>query len=177
MKGHERVDKAIQTQLTCGDIDIRIAADGAWFHNGGLITRSSLVNLFSSILERDEDGDYWLVTPVERARIIVEDAPFVASNLRVTGNGKKQILSVTTNTNENITVNNNQPISFRSRPNGEVAPYIRVRNKLDALASRQVWYELAELFVEEKVKNIYLPGIWSCGQFFPYLTDQDDLGA
>jgi hypothetical protein len=177
MKKYENSTMADLVQFNCGDIDISILADGRWFHEGGPITRISLVKLFAGILERDEEGCYWLVTPVERARIVVEDAPFVAVKMEIEGEGQSQVLSITTNLDDTVRVDSEHPLVFRNRPNGEVAPYVLIRKDLEALAVRSIWYQLVDLFKEEKHKNESLLGVWSSGIFFPYDSTKGILSA
>jgi len=170
-QGAQTLDPA----LICGDIDIRIAADGTWFHEGGPIGRKQLVKLFASVLERDDDGDYWLVTPVERARIRVDDAPFLALEMRVTGTGRDQTLTFRTNIDAEITADAAHPLEFRPRPpeirprpNAEPAPYLSLGGGLTALVSRAVYYELVALGVEEKRGGKTQFGVWSGGEFFVF---------
>ncbi len=153
----------------CGDIDIRIAADGVWFHEGCPIGRKPLVKLFASVLERDDAGDYWLITPVERARITVDDAPFVAVELAVEGTGRSQTLRFRTNIDEWIEAGPDHPLSLRPRPtSGELAPYLLVRGGLEALIGRTVYYELVGLCVEEAREDGTALGVWSGGAFFAF---------
>ena len=154
--------------LICGDIDIRIAADGTWFHEGGPIGRKKLVKLFASVLERDAAGDYWLVTPVERARIRVDDAPFVALEMHVTGMGRDQRLTFRTNIDAEVMADAAHPLEFRPRPEGEPAPYLNLGGGLTALVSRAVYYELVELGVEEERDGETKFGVWSGGEFFVF---------
>ena len=154
--------------LICGDIDIRIAADGTWFHEGGPIGRKKLVKLFASVLERDPAGDYWLVTPVERARIRVDDAPFVAVALRVSGAGRDQCLTFRTNVDAEITADDAHPLDFRPRPSGEPAPYLSLGEGLSALVGRSVYYELVALGVAEQRNGEKQFGVWSAGAFFSF---------
>ncbi|MBT3926192.1 MAG: DUF1285 domain-containing protein [Rhodospirillaceae bacterium] len=166
----EKLDPA----LICGDIDIRIAADGTWFHEGGPIGRKKLVKLFASVLERDEAGDYWLVTPVERARIRVDDAPFLALEMQVTGSGREQCLTFRTNIDAEVMADAEHPLEFRPRPatahapEGEPAPYLNLGGGLTALVSRAVYYELIELGVEEERGGETKFGVWSGGEFFVF---------
>lgn len=128
------------------DIDMRIARNGEWFYNGGVIARKRMVKLFSTVLRVDDDGETYLVTPVEKLRIIVEDAPFTAVLLHKEGDGEKQALVLTTNTGDTVLAGEQHPIVVEyTRPGGEPSPYILVRDKLRALISRSVFIELAEL--------------------------------
>ena len=170
MTRHDERAAASGPPFICGDIDIRIAADGTWFHEGGPIGRLPLVKLFAGVLERDEAGDYWLVTPVERARIQVEDAPFLAVEMTATGRGEDQVLRFRTNLDEDVTVGPDHPISFRARPSGDgdAVPYVTVRDGLEARIVRPVYYELAEHCVEAEVAGRQVMGVWSGGVFFPF---------
>ncbi len=162
--GAEQLDPA----LICCDIDIRIAADGTWFHEGGPIRRKQLVKLFASVLERDEAGDYWLVTPVERARIRVDDAPFVALKMSVAGTGRDQNLIFRTNIDAEVTADAGHALEFRPRPGGEPAPYLNLGGGLTALVSRAVYYQLVDLGVEEERAGETQFGVWSGGDFFVF---------
>lgn len=125
----------------CGDIDIRIRKDGVWFHEGTPIGREALVRLFSTVLRKDEDGIY-LVTPVEKLRIQVEDAPFVAT--RVDRDG--EALRFTTNVGDAVEAGPDNPIRVEMDPQtGEPRPYLHVRRGLEALIARPVFYELVEM--------------------------------
>ena len=151
----------------CGGIDMRIARDGTWFYQGTPIGRKPLVKLFSSILSRDGAGDYWLTTPVERARIRVEDAPFLAVEMRVEGAGEGQTLSFRTNVDDWVEAGPEHPIEPRPRPgSGERAPYLHVRAGLDALIARAVYYDLVALGVEREANGAAAFGVWSGGAFF-----------
>lgn len=146
----------------CGDSDMRIAPDGSWFHQGAVITRPAMVRLFSTILRREKDGGYVLVTPVEKLDIIVDDAPFVAVEMKVGGEGIASRLAFRLNTDELVLADAEHPIRFEPRDDGP-HPYLRVRDGLDALIVRSVYYDLAERVTEQAG----VPGIWSCGAFFP----------
>jgi hypothetical protein len=156
---------------------IRIAGDGAWFHEGTPIQRMPLVKLFASVLKRDEAGDYWLITPAERGRIQVDDAPFVAVEVTRTGAGEDQKLTFRTNLDECVDAGPDHPI--RIEPSGlsqEPQPYIVVRDRLDALISRSVFYELVQLAEERPTPEGIEFGVWSARTFFPLGTiDPDDL--
>lgn len=128
------------------DIDMRIARNGDWFYNGGLIARKRMVKLFSNVLRVDDDGETYLVTPAEKLRISVEDAPFTAVLLHKEGTGKHQGLVLTTNAGDKVLAGEHHPIVVEyTRPGGEPSPYILVRDRLRALISRSVFIELAEL--------------------------------
>lgn len=146
----------------CGDLDMRIARDGTWFYEGSPIGRPGLVKLFSSILKK-EDGKYFLVTPVEKVGILVEDAPFVALDFEVSGESDAQILTFTTHVGDTVTANGAHPIRVeRDAATGEPSPYVLVRANLEALVDRKSFYRLVDLGVHHEGWF----GLWSGGQFF-----------
>lgn len=153
--------------------EMRIARDGTWFYHGTPIGRIALAKLFSTVLRRDAAGDYWLVTPAERGRITVEDAPFVAVELKAEGTGEDQTLSFRTNLDEWATAGPDHPIRIGAdaAPGGKLSdtpvPYILVRNGLEARVGRTVFYELVELAVERKTPQGIELGVWSERTFFP----------
>lgn len=149
----------------CGDFDFRIAADGTWFYEGTPIGRKPLVKLFASVLRREEDGSYWLVTPVERGRIVVDDAPFVAVECDVRGTGRAQTLVFTTNLDETVEAGPERPIRVAESPDGEPRPYVLVRPGLEALIARAVFYRLVER-AEPDPRDPRALGLWSGGSFF-----------
>jgi len=168
------------TPRDSGEFDIRIARDGTWFHEGLPIRRKPLVKLFASVLWRDDDGVYWLRTPVEQGRIQVEDVPFTAVELSVRGRGRDQVLSFRSNLDDWVEADSDHPLRLVEKPDtGEAAPYILVRGGLEALILRPVYYELAELAVtsqselsgESGEKGECL-GVWSKGVFFPLETSR-----
>jgi len=151
-----------------GEMDMRIARDGTWYHEGEPIRRLALAQLFSTILRLDEDARYYLVTPVERWAIQVDDAPFVAVRLSVSGEGEQQQLLFHTSLEDEVPLDGEHPLRVELDPqSGEPSPYIRVRANLDALISRTVFYELADLAVEAEVAGVQRIGVWSGGRFFP----------
>jgi uncharacterized protein len=152
--------------IDCGDLGMRIARDGTWFYRGSPIGRLALVKLFASVLHREMDGGYWLVTPAERGRIEVEDVPFLGVALIVEGEGRDQRLTFRTNLDEFVTVGSDNPLRVETAANGEPAPYILVRDGLEAKIARPVFYELVELGVEEQVGDATQFGVWSRGMFF-----------
>ncbi len=152
----------------CGDLDMRIARDGTWFYHGSPIGRKRLVKLFASVLRREDDGHYYLVTPAEKGRIAVEDAPFVAVAMDVTGDGQGQRLTFRTNIDEEVVAGGAHPIHVtHDQLTGEPTPYVLVRDGLEALIGRAVYYDLVERGVEKRVDGDTLYGVWSCGVFFP----------
>ncbi len=129
----------------CGEIDLVIRRDGTWVHEGTPIGRARLVRLFSTVLRREGD-DYFLVTPVEKMAITVEDAPFIAVLMRREGEGEAQRLIFTTNVGDEVVAGPDHPIEFRKNvETGEGAPYLEVRAGLTARIARAVFYDLAEL--------------------------------
>jgi uncharacterized protein len=153
----------------CGEIDMRIARDGTWFHEGTPIGRMPLVKLFSSIL-RIEDGKYFLVTPVEKVGIVVEDAPMLAVDFEVEGEGEAQVLRFFTKTDDEVVANAANPIRVeRDAETGEPAPYVHIRRGLEALIDRKSFYRLVDLGVHHEVKGESWFGLWSEGSFFPVI--------
>ena len=151
-----------------GDMDLRIARDGVWSHEDRPIQRGALVRLFASILRYDPDGHYYLVTPVEKWRIQVDDAPFLAVRLDVEGTGREQRLLFTTNLDDQVSAGSAHPLMVEYRnPSGEPSPYIHIRGGLRALLSRAVFLELIELGEERPAANGGRDyGVWSEGKFF-----------
>ena len=152
---------------SCGDFDFRIARDGTWFYRGSPIGRKPLVRLFSTVLRREDDGSYWLVTPVERGRITVDDAPFVAVEMEIKGSGRDQRLAFRTNVEDWVTADATHPIRVELGPDGAPSPYIRVRGALDALISRPIFYQLVDLAETRAEAGRSELGIWSGGAYFP----------
>ena len=151
----------------CGDIDIRIARDGTWFHNGTPIGRKELVRLFSTILRKD-GADYVLVTPAEKMRIKVEDVPFQAVLMDVAGEGRDQRLTFITNVGDESVAARENPIRVETDQNTEEpAPYVHVRRGLEARIARAVFYQLADLAVPGEGQHQGTLGVWSGGVFFP----------
>lgn len=158
-----------------GDFNIRIARDGTWYHEGSPIKRLPLVKLFASVLRREPDGSHWLVTPVERGTIVVEDAPFVAIDVdRKPADGpldaEASELIFTTNLDETVVAGPDHPIRVAiDADSGEPAPYIEVRGGLEALINRATFYRLVEFAVERAgpAEGSRVLGVWSKGRFFP----------
>ena len=152
----------------CGDFGIAISRDGTWYYHGSPIGRKPLVKLFASVLRRESDDDYWLVTPVERGRILVEDAPFTAVEVTAEGEGRGQILRFRTNLDDEIEAGPEHPIRVdHDLASGEPSPYVHVRDRLEARILRPVYYHLVELGGEESVDGEPMFGVWSNGRFFP----------
>jgi len=144
----------------CGDSEMRIARDGTWYHQGSPIGRPAMVRLFSTILRREPDGGFVLVTPVEKLDIAVEDAPFIAVEVRSEGEGESRSLAFRLNTGDLVVAGPEHRLRFEAGPH----PYVEVRGGLDALVARPVYYELAEIALAEGAEP---PGVWSNGVFFP----------
>ena len=150
----------------CGDIDMTISKSGKWYYNGSEIKRPAMVKLFSSILRLETDNSYYLVTPVEKVRIQVEDAPFVA--VAITKEQSEGINTVTfrTNLNDEIVLSKENPLSIEIKKNDEPSPYITVRNNLRALISRSVFYELVDLAETIPIDGVPYLAIKSQGEIF-----------
>lgn len=154
----------------CGDIDMVIRRDGTWFHEGTPIGRAALVRLFSTILKREGDA-YFLVTPVEKVGIRVEDAPFVAQDFGVTagGDGAAQVVTFTTNVGDSVAAGPDNPIRVVRDTTGEPRPYVHVRAGLEALIDRKSFYRLVDLGEAHRVDGEDWFGLWSGGVFFPFI--------
>jgi hypothetical protein len=150
----------------CGDIGLKIGRDGTWYYQGGPIQREGLVKLFASVLRLEEDGGYYLVTPVERVPIAVESLPFIAVEMRREGNGEAQALTFRTNVDDVVTAGADHPLGFQPGTLGGFVPFVLVREKLAARLARSVYYELAALAVEAGAPGRI--GVWSGGVFFPF---------
>lgn len=152
----------------CGDMDMVITRDGAWIHEGKPIRRAALVELFASVLKLADDGEFYLVTPVEKVRIQVEDCPFIALDMDVEGEGPEQALTFTTNIGEKVMAGEGHPLDIQVDPaSGEPHPTIHVRSGLNALINRAVFYRLVDLAQPRDAESGQLAmGIWSGGQFF-----------
>jgi hypothetical protein len=159
-------------------IDIEIDADGQWFHDGDPIRRAGLVALFASILRREADGSYVLVTPAEKRTIKVADVPFVAVSISASGAGCDQVITLKTNVGEDITIGPDHPLRFVQSPAaGDIAlPYVTVRARLEARVNRAVFPDLVELGVVETHEQNQWFGIWSSGRFWPMML-ADEAGA
>lgn len=156
----------------CGDLDIRIARDGTWFYLGSPIGRKALVELFASVLRKDEDGKYYLVTPVEKIGITVDDAPLLAVEMAVEGNGPQQTLTVRSNLGDLVRIGKSHPLRFEiETTSGGLKPYVLVRGRLEALFTRALMYQLADLMVDHSDGSGSRTGIWSDGQFFALDAD------
>ncbi len=157
----------------CGELDIRIARDGTWYYLGTPIGRKPLVRLFSTILKL-EDGKYYLVTPVEKVGIQVEDAPFVAVDFVVEGEGNHQILTFETNVGDRVAAGPEHPIRVvRDPESGEPSPYVMVRAGLEALIDRKSFYRLVEIGAHAQKDGESWFGLWSNGVFFPVIPSRE----
>jgi len=151
----------------CGDLDMRIARDGTWYYQGTPIGRPAMVRLFSTVIRRDGDA-YFLVTPVEKVGIRVEDAPFVAIRLEVSGQGEDQLLRFVTNVEDEVEAGREHPLRVELDPRTqEPAPYVHVRANLEALINRNLFYQLVDLAVSRQIDGRSWLGVWSGGAFFP----------
>jgi uncharacterized protein len=148
----------------CGDIGLRIRADGTWLYRDSPIARPTLVKLFAGVLRKDADGRHYLVTPMERIDVAVDDAPFLAVEMEVRGGGRSQTLIFRTNVDDIVEAGPAHPLRFALEPgSGGLKPYLLVRGRLEALATRTLAYDMAGLALEEEGR----PGLWSGGGFFP----------
>jgi hypothetical protein len=153
----------------CGDLDMRIARDGTWFYEGTPIGRIGLVKLFSSILKKEGD-DYFLVTPVEKVGITVEDAPFVAVDFEATGTDRDQVLRFVTNVGDAAVASADLPLRVVRAPiTQEPSPYVLIRTNLEALIDRKSFYRLIDLASHHDGWF----GVWSSGTFFQIIPSDE----
>ena len=147
----------------CGDIGMRIRADGTWLYQNSPIGRKPLVRLFSTVLRKDADGRTYLVTPVEKVDVTVDDAPFLAVEMQVEGEGRDQVLTFRTNVDDIVRCGPDNPLRFEvEAAAGGLKPYLLVRGRLEALLTRALYYDLVELAVEEGDRL----AVWSGGARF-----------
>lgn len=157
----------------CGNLDMRIARDGTWFYQGSPIGRAPLVKLFSSILKREGDA-YFLVTPVEKVGITVDDAPLLVSDIDRTGDGPGQTITCTTKTEDSFALGPDHPLRVeRDDTTGEPSPYALVRANLWALIDRKSFYRLVDLGRHHAHDGQMWFGVWSSGQFFPVIPSSE----
>ncbi|MGY9004875.1 MAG: DUF1285 domain-containing protein [Alphaproteobacteria bacterium] len=163
---YQMAENVIDALKACGEGEFRITKDGVWHHQGTQIPHINMVKLFATILRRDETGQYWLVTPSEKVRVLVDDAPFVAVDLRVEGVGQKAVVSLKTNLDEWVRMDLAHPLNVRDTDRGP-RPYIGLGKgddgEMSALIARPVYYALVDM--AEK-GNHDTNGIWSMGHFF-----------
>jgi hypothetical protein len=153
----------------CGDIGMKIRADGVWIYGGTPIGRMPLVKLFAGVLRKDADGKHYLVTPAEKVDVEVADAPFLAVEMEVRGSGREQTLVFRTNVDDIVEAGPQHPIRFAIEPGSEgLKPYLLVRGRLEALVTRALYYDLVELAVEEDGRL----GLWCGGEFFAMPAQQ-----
>jgi len=154
----------------CGDLDMEIRADGTWFYLGTPIGRMPLVQLFSTVLRKDEDGRTYLVTPVERVGIRVVDAPFVAVEMDVSGAGDDQAITFRTNVGDVVEAGPGHPLRFvDEEATGGLKPYVLVRGRLEALVARAVMYELVEHGEEIDIDGRMMFAVRSRGEIYPIM--------
>ena len=151
------------------NFDIEIAADGRWFHEGGEIKRLGLVKLFASVLSADDQGRYWLTTPVERGEIKVADAPFVITSMRVEGEGEQQKIYLCDNLEVEYLLSKALPLELRATKEGHAKPYILLEKGLSALIKHAVFYEMAALALARDDMML-----WSDGTCFSLSTEADE---
>ncbi len=162
----KRPSGALPKLNLCGDIGLKIGRDGTWYYQGGAFARKGLVKLFASVLRRENDGLYYLVTPVEKVPIAVEAMPFVAVAMSRKGRGRKQSLSFRTNVDDTVIAGRKHKLGFERGPARGFTPFILVRDGLKARLSRPVYYELAALAGQGPAGEGQ--GVWSGGVFFPF---------
>jgi hypothetical protein len=149
----------------CGDIGLRIRADGVWLYRDSPIGRTALVKLFASVLRKDVDGRHYLVTPAEKIDVAVDDAPFLAVEMEVRGAGASQGLIFRTNVDDIVAAGSGHRLRFAVDPaSGGLKPYLLVRGRLEALVTRALAYDLVEIAVAKEGRGL---GVWSSGAFFP----------
>ena len=150
----------------CGDLDMRIAADGTWFYLKTPIGRPALVKLFASVLKREGDK-FFLVTPVEKCGIQVDDAPFLAVEMKIEDGPRGHVLNFRTNVDDWVTCERDHALRFEPEPNtGGLKPYLHVRRDLWAKVTRPLFYDLVELGEERDVAGERMFGVASGAEFF-----------
>lgn len=151
----------------CGDFNIRIDRNGLWYYQGTPITRKSMIKLFSKVLKKDSNGEYWLITPYERGRIEVDDVPYLAEELHNKGHGKSQEINFRTNIDEKIPLGPDYSLWLEfNKYSGVQLPYIETGKGLSARLKRSVFYQLVELGEVREVKGDLCLGVWSRDKFF-----------
>lgn len=158
----------------CGDLDMEIRSDGTWFYMGTPIGRQPLVRLFSTVLRKDDDGKTYLVTPVEKVGIRVQDAPFVAVEMAVSGEGEARTLTFRTNVGDVVEAGPEHRLRFEIQgENNELKPYLHVRGNLEALVSRPVMYDLVELGEHRMIEGVSMFCVRSAGVLFPVMPSEE----
>jgi len=159
----------------CGDLDMRIAADGTWYYMGTPIGRPALVRLFSTILKR-EDGKHFLVTPVEKVGIRVDDAPFLAVEMQKKNDSRGALLRFRTNVDDWVDCDAAHRLRFEMAADGGLTPYLHVRADLWAKVTRAIYYDLVDMGAERMVDGQEMFGVESAGEFFP-MADAEQVRA
>jgi hypothetical protein len=158
----------------CGELDMVIKRDGTWFYMGTPIGRQRLVDLFATVLRKDEDGETYLVTPVERIKIQVEDAHFIAVEMNSSGEGENQVLTFRTNTGDIVEAGPGNPLRFQTVQDNEgIKPYLGVRGRLEALLARPVMYELISHGEELEIDGRTMFAVRSKGEIFPIMAAEE----
>jgi hypothetical protein len=156
----------------CGDIDMAIARDGTWFYQGSPIGRAAMVKLFSGILKREGDA-YFLVTPVEKVGIRVDDLPLHAIDVDAAGEGAAQVLTFRTRTADDVVAGPENPIAVDIGADGQPAPRVHVRRGLWARVDRKTFYRMIDLGQTAVHEGRMFFGLWSSGQFFPIIPSDE----
>lgn len=152
----------------CGDIGLKIRGDGMWLYRESPIRRPAMVRLFASVLRKDADGRTYLVTPAEKIDVEVEDAPFLAVDLDMLGQGREQQIAFRTNVDDVVVCGPEHPLRFAEQEPGKgLKPYVLVRGRLEALLTRALLHDLVALAVDEIREGRRVTGVWSGGAFFP----------
>jgi hypothetical protein len=159
----------------CGDLDMRIGSDGTWFYMGTPIGRPALVRLFSTILKR-EGGKHFLVTPVEKVGIRVDDAPFLAVEMRKETDGASNLLRFRTNVDDWVRCDAEHRLRFEAAADGGLTPYLHVRSDLWAKVTRALYYDLVDMGEERMIDGREMFGVASAGEFFP-MADAGEVRA
>ena len=149
----------------CGDLDIRIASDGTWYYMGTPIGRPALVRLFSTILKR-ENGKHFLVTPIEKVGIRVDDAPFLAVEMLKESDQRGPWLRFRTNVDDWVACDSTHRLRFEAAADGGLTPYLHVRADLWAKVTRAIYYDLVDIGEERMVDGRQMFGVVSAGEFF-----------
>ena len=160
----------------CGDLDIRIKTDGSWHYLGSPLGRPAMVRLFSTLLRREGER-YFLVTPVEKVGIQVDDAPFLAVEMVTEGDADARSLRFRTNVDDWVNCDCSHPLRFEAVASGGLAPYLHVGRGLWAKVTRALWYDLVELGEERRIAGQEMFGIASRGAFFPMSPAQEMRAA